>query len=252
MAMIEMAVGQLRLTQDQARLAVAGYAFGSCTIHPKKAFDGAFQADRVPRWGYQTFDCVPASAGEEFNVADVLVASGLNGRLDVRAIAVLHSAANRAAGPLATAERLQPSFADMSSAELSDHPPDSSAGEALSRAWQQMMATRRVGTALTHKVLHHKRPALFPLLDRHTATALHERPNERNSWQQINAELNDNRTEFEALRSWFEGHAKQRGTAALSLPRLHDILLWLYAMEQLADAMNAGEGELGDDQPNQV
>ena len=45
-----------------------------------------------------------------------------------------------------------------------------------------MIATPYIGMALTHKVLRHKRPALFPLVDNLTAEALSPAPEGRNAW----------------------------------------------------------------------
>ncbi len=67
------------------------------------------------------------------------------------------------------------------------------------------MSTPDVGRALTHKVLHHNQPALFPLLDRQTADVLRPagQPHGWNAWQVILADIDDSRADFEELRAWF-------------------------------------------------
>jgi hypothetical protein len=228
----EIGAGRYRFSLKDARLAVAGYAFGTREIAPPstpKILRGAFEPELVPRWGYRTFDCIPASEGEAFSDSDILVAAGLNGRLDVDSVAALRVATTRATGFVAAAARAAKNFGDLHYDELGDRPPEGTAGKLMMLAWRQMMATPNVGIALTHKVLHHKQPTLFPLLDNLTAAKLSGRPADRSLWQQVHAEIGRSRGEFEDLRSWFAETAALRDATALSLPRLHDILLWLNA-----------------------
>ena len=83
-------------------------------------------------------------------------------------------------------------------------------------------------------MLHHKQPALFPLLDRQTADVLRPagQPHGWNAWQVILADIDDSRADFEELRAWFAAWAAGRGGVPLGLPRLHDILVWLQATDQ--------------------
>jgi hypothetical protein len=207
---------------------------------------GAFEPELAPCWGYRTYDCIPASAGDDFSDVDILVASGLNGQLNITAVGALQVAVRRAATWLAHAARARTDFADLARGELADDPPHDTIGWALTEAWRQMMATPDIGIALTHKVLHHKRPPLFPLLDNLTAEALSPAPEGRNAWQQIHAEISSARDAFEELRNWFNEEAAARNGAALSLPRLHDILLWLHSARQWEYALAAGRVALGD------
>jgi Family of unknown function (DUF6308) len=89
-------------------------------------------------------------------------------------------------------------------------------------------------------VLHHKQPALFPLLDTKTARVLSTRPGARTAWQQIHSEITSAQGAYDALRCWFEQEAEARSGVALSLPRIHDILLWLHVVDQWDDAIKAG------------
>ena len=69
---------------EQAKTAVAGYAFATQPV---------CQQEQVPKWGYRTYDCIPASPGPEFSDLDIFVAGGLNAQLDVKAVGSLQVAA---------------------------------------------------------------------------------------------------------------------------------------------------------------
>lgn len=176
--------------------------------------------------GYRTYDCVPASPGPEFGDLDILVAAGLNGELDVAAIGALHLATRRAPPCLAEAADREQEFGRLALAELADNPQRRPLGGCRTGAWKQMMSTPGVGRPRTHKLLHHKRPALFPLLDRQTAGVLRPagQPHGWNAWQVIWADIDGSRAGFEELRAWFAGLAAARRGVPLGLPRLHDIL----------------------------
>lgn len=188
----------------------------------------------MPRWAYRTFGCIPASPGADFSDLDILVAAGLNAQPDVNAIGALQLATRKAAPYLATAAARGPAFTELPPTELGNDPSGGSTGWLLTQAYEQMLATRHVGRARAHKVLHHKQPHLVPLLDNVTAGIYQaaREPGSRgglNLWQYVRAENNDSRAEFEDLRDWFARQAARRGGAPLGLPRLHDILLWLKA-----------------------
>ncbi len=229
---ISLAAQRWTITLDEAKAAVAGYAFAVREVGDELA----------PRWGYRTYDCVPASPGPDFSDLDILVAAGLNGELDVAAIGALHLASRRAAPYLAQAAGRGQEFGRLTLAELADNPPAGTAGWLLNKAWEQMMSTPDVGRALTHKVLHHKRPALFPLLDRLTADVLRPagQPHGWNAWQVICADIDGSRADFEELRAWFAELAAARDGVPLELLRLHDIPVWLQAAGQWNAAVMAG------------
>ena len=159
---ISLAAERWTIGLDEVKAAVAGYAFAVRDVGD----------ERAPRWAYRTYDCVPASPGPDFSDLDIMVAAGLNGELDVAAIGALHLATRRAGPYLAQAAGRGQEFGRLTLGELADNPPAGTAGWLLNEAWKQMMSTPDAGRALTHKVLHHKRPALFPLLDRQTADVL--------------------------------------------------------------------------------
>lgn len=236
---------------ESARLALVGYAFGTREIRPspQKAYRAAFEPETAPIWAYRTYDCLPPPEGEEFSDLDVLVAAGLNGRVGADSVAALKLAVRRAAKPLnlavcAARDRGDLTFADLDREELGNNPPEGSIGRYLSQAWLQMSATPGVGVALTHKVLHHKQPGIFPLLDNLTMKKLTSKKSKLNAWQQIHADIAASRAEFDKLSSEFAQIAEARDGAALSLTRLYDILLWLKAKggNEWEAAVAAGRG----------
>jgi hypothetical protein len=82
---ISLAAKRWTIALDEAKAAVAGYAFAVCEVGDELA----------PRWAYRTYDCIPASPGPDFSDLDILVAAGLNGELDVAAIGALQLATRR-------------------------------------------------------------------------------------------------------------------------------------------------------------
>jgi hypothetical protein len=233
---IRIGAGKYTIPLEEAKLATAGYAFATRPVHKK---------DQAPKWGYKTFDCIPASPGPDFSDLDIFVADGLNAQLNVNAVGALQVATRRAAGDLARAASLRRQFVDLPLEELSDNPPPETTGWLLARAYRQMESTPYVGLARAHKVLHHKQPLVVPLLDNVTAGVYQDDAGNRmradwNLWQHVRREIGDNRAEFEELREWFASQAATRGGVALGLLRLHDILLWLHATGQWPDALAAG------------
>jgi hypothetical protein len=205
--LIRIASGRWAIPLENAKAAVAGYAFATRPVH---------EQDRAPKWAYKTYDCVPASPGEDFSDLDIFVADGLNAHLDVNAVGALQVAVRRAARDLADAARHQHQLVDLPVEELSDDPPPDSIGWLLTRAYRQMESTRYVGLARAHKVLHHKQPLLVPLLDNVTAGIYQDDKGNRlradwNLWQHVHKEIGDNSTEFEELREWFASQAAARG-----------------------------------------
>ena len=221
------------ITLDEAKAAVSGYAFAVRKVNGELA----------PRWAYRTYDCIPASSGPDFSDLDILVAAGLNGELDVAAIGALQLATRRAGPYLAQAAAAGQEFDKLVLAELADNPAPGTTGWLLNQAWHEMISTPDVGRALTHKVLHHKQSALFPLLDRQTADVLRPagQPHGWNAWQVIWADIDGSRGDFEELRVWFAARAAARSGVLLGLPRLHDILIWLQAADQWKDAVTAAD-----------
>lgn len=232
--MFRLVSGKVTYSDDEALETVSRYAFSTEAIAPSQDFPEAFAPHEVPRYGYRTYDCVPASSGPEFTDLDLLVSAGLNADLDVHTLHRLRSFANRAAGHLHLAHRRQPSFLDLTWDELSWDPPKESAGWHLHQAWRQGMATPGLNVARVHKALHHKRPCLAPLLDNKTIAPIRDcarakEPAGRGwtSWQLIHRELHEHADEFKQLAVSFEELLPVHGGVPLTCLRLYDILVWM-------------------------
>jgi hypothetical protein len=209
---------------------VAKYAFGTEIIEPADPrFPDAFEPHEVPRYAYRTYDCVPASPGRRFSDLDLCVVAGLNAGVDVPTFARLRSFADRAAGHLDIAHNRQPDFLQLIRDELCDHPPEGSAGWHLNRAWRQGMATPGLNVARVHKMLHHKRPQLVPLLDNKTIEPITEaaRVAGCNRWQLIWDEIHAHKELFQDLGGEFDKLATGVDDVSLSWLRLYDILVWM-------------------------
>ncbi len=229
-------------TLDEARSVVLGYAFDERSLRPTPVRSHKYgelpDRLRVSRWGYSTYDCVPASPGSDLTDADMLVPAGLNGEVDLKALAGMRAVAPHVNEVL---RRLDdrgetPAFWELPPDELNAPKDREGVAWDLSEAWWYLMSVPRVGMTLTHKVLHHKRPRLFPLLDRLTLRWL---PAE-GPWGAICKDLNREPEDFEDLERWFASEAAARGTVPLTRLRLYDILLWCDASGEREDAQAAG------------
>ena len=166
--MFRLAGGAVVYSAAEALEAIREYAFATETLKPDADFPDAFAPEEVPRFAYRVYDCIPASEGPGFTDLDLLVVTGLNARIDMRALARLRSFADRAAADLELAHTMQPDFLHLTRDEVGNNPQPGSAGWHLYRAWEQGMATPMLDIARVHKMLHHKRPRLVPLLDSRT------------------------------------------------------------------------------------
>jgi len=124
---------------------------------------------------------------------------------------------------------LQPDFLHLTRDEVGKKPPAGSAGWHLYRAWEQGMATPLLNIARVHKMLHHKRPCLVPLLDSRTIVPIGKAAKAAGctGWQLIWDEIHDHAACFKQLAGQFDEHARATGGVSLSWLRLYDILVWM-------------------------
>jgi hypothetical protein len=148
---------------DDALAAVLGYTRATRPLKIRTPSHPDGHVVQVPKFSYSVYDCVPASDDEEFAWLDVLVVDGLNGKLSQESILALKDAGGRAWPHVAeaTARADGRAFWDLPVEEVIEPPPAGSTGEALFKAWEECFHTDHVKVALTHKLLHHKRPRLF-------------------------------------------------------------------------------------------
>jgi hypothetical protein len=172
---------------------------------------------------------VPAADGSSFSDLDLLVSARLNARIDMRTFARLRSFGDRAAAHLDRAHAMQPDFLQLSRDQVGDTPPEASAGWHLLEAWRQGMVTPGVKVARVHKVLHHKRPHLFPLLDNKTIKPIKKAAAASGCgpWQLIYDEIHTHHEQFQALSREFAEVATGLRDVPMSMPRLYDILVWM-------------------------
>lgn len=223
---------------DEAREVVAGYAFGEEEIRWKprvKRYRDPPEARARRKWAYWSYDCIPAGEGPDLSPIDLLVASGINGRLDATAVNGLLLVKDEVSEALRELEGSS-AFWELPAEDLAN-PPDDSTGWWMSRAWNLLMSVPWIGTAKTHKTLHHKRPDLFPLLDTQTLRLL----DSSRAWLHIHSDLRSHGDAFGQLESWFAELAESRNEKSLTRLRIHDILLWCAAMpSQRTPAAEAG------------
>jgi hypothetical protein len=91
------------------------------------------------------------------------------------------------------------------------------------------MATPGLRIARVHKVLHHKRPRLVPLLDNKTTKPIRAAADGKRcgSWQLIYDEIHDHAENFQILADEFDKLATGIDDVSLSWLRLYDILVWM-------------------------
>jgi hypothetical protein len=229
---------------DDAVAAALGYARGRRGLSVKTPTYPQGHTVPVPAYAYETYDCIPPSKEPGITYWDVLVVNGLNGRLGQKEIEALKDAGGRAEKYIAAALELagNRAFWELPEAEVLSNPPEGSAGDALKAAWAEFMGTAHVDVARTHKVLHHKHPRHFPLIDGKTAPRLeqHTESGGVRLWAVIHRELRANESQFAALEAVIEGLLVSGGGVRLTRLRLHDVLLWLSASKNMADAITAG------------
>ncbi len=229
--MFSLANGFATYSVAEAFETICEYAFGTVQITPDPHFPSAFAPHEVPRFAYRAYDCILPTAGPQFSSLDLFVTAGLNARVDMKTVVRLRSFADRAAGHLDAAHQLQTDFLRLCRREISNEPPAGTAGWHLAKAWLQGMATRGLGVARVHKMLHHKRPHLVPLLDNRTVRPLEAAAQAMNGnqWQVIYDEIHAQVEQFEDLAERFNRLAAENDGVPLSLLRLYDILLWMKA-----------------------
>lgn len=221
---------------EQAKRIIDTYCFSEIPRPPKPLRDtyGVQYRDlHFPRFAYRTYDCVPPEPGRDLSPTDLLIAAGLNGQVDASAYAGLQLGAPQGSHHLQAIDEkvtfwsLPPESIDGPETGPPD-PHGFSDSYHLHAAWSAMMQIPHVGVALTHKVLHHKRPSLFPLIDNLTLELLEA----GNAWGHIHRDLTEQGDAFDHLESWFSELADHRRTRPLTRLRLHDILLWWAATSQ--------------------
>ena len=215
---------------EAAKAVIAGYCFAEveADIHPPSGETYGPQVEPWRRrcWGYLSYDCQRGS-GPKPDVVDVMapvllnVSQGYGVRLvsDLLAIA---PAVREVVAPVTATDFC---FWDLDPNDVvptTPRPPDGSSSLSLHRAWYLVESVKGADVAVTHKLLHHAWPHLFPLIDNRTIDAL----GRDRAWVTMLEDLQRHEEVFVALEDWFAELARDRGGVPLTRLRLYDILLW--------------------------
>lgn len=222
---------------------LAGYAFATephqfDAKSPMRVGDPP-EVRRVPVWAYRSYDCVRTTSGP-VTPTDILVVNGLNGRLNANAYHAICGILPELNAALASIP-LGTCFWKIDPTEIEALPAEGTTAWWVWRAWWLLARSRSVGPAITHKLLHHKRPTVFPLLDNQTLALL----TPDRAWIDIHDQLTTRPVGYdydvyEYLERWFAELAARRDGVAISRLRIHDIVLWCTADGARDTAMTRG------------
>lgn len=237
-------------TQAGAEEVLAGFAFGTVelTWTPPDAVaddDGLAEPPRATvrsNWSYRAYDCLPNSP-YAFEVGDLLAVAALDARVGSAEFLAMEAILPDLNEVLAHID-IGKTFWALNPAWLGAVPPAGAEERWLWRAWALLRGLKGVGPTITHKVLHHKRPWLFPIFDTRTVERMRRCGDE---WQTLHAELTNQVGQFKHLERWFAGQAIERGGMLLTRLRIHDILLWADVTGQRRALIAAGQRVLGRD-----
>lgn len=229
---------QRRIEIDDAKALIRGYAFGEEEVvvqwrTPELGESPGTLSRR--RWGYRSFDCVPASDGPGLEPIDLFVVSGLNVSMNIERYEALNFVKDEVAAAVSETSRGL-SFWHLTDEDLAgaQSTPNTDAWW-LNRAWWLLMSLPGIKVTITHKVLHHKWPHLFPLLDTSTIGEY-----EQGAWRSVLSDLTSQASAFDELEGWFRDLALRRGEVPLTRLRIHDILLWTLVTNQQDKCIAAG------------
>ena len=231
------------LPLDTAVAAVLGYARGRRPLHFRAPNARSGGWVDLPAFGYERFDCLPRHPGP-LGEPDILPAEGLHGRLDQPSWAAVKSALDDVA-PLADAigdRAAGRPFPELPDDEFSVLAEPGTVGAGLRRIWQLCADSPAVSAQHVVAALHHRRPSLFPLLNRTTRWQLlpHVREGDSGVEAVIHREI---RANLAVLGELQERTAELlAGDPPLTVLRLHDILVWLCGTLRLTHAVALGRG----------
>lgn len=193
----------------------------------------------VGAFAFATYDGIAPAASTDIEPIDVLVADGLNAQMSARDVAGVLAVASEIGEQINRLDESGVKFWTLSLDQVSVAPADEGApGWPLWRAWTILMGVPGIQVARAHKILHHKRPSVFPLIDNETIPYLRKGGS---AWATVHRDLTstaDAWTELEVVIG------EALADTALTTPtrlRLHDILLWTRVTKRWEAALAAGE-----------
>jgi hypothetical protein len=238
---LSLQVNKSSIDWNEALEVVRGYAFATVDLgwKDKPSFVGQAVAGQVPQWAYRTYDCMPAGKGCGLTDIDVLVPNAINARMGGKVIAGLRAISAQLSAEIAGLDELGLAFWEFDESDVVRRPADGDSARPLWRAWSIVSGIPGAGIAVTHKVLHHKRPSVFPLLDNKTSAAL---GGGGDAWLQIHRDLTATPDGWTELERAFANEAVGRDDVSLTRLRLHDILLWTDTVDQWDACRAAASG----------
>ena len=226
------------LPVDVALAAVLGYARGRRPFHYRAPNARTGRGVEIPAFAYERFDRRAGAVGP-LGEPDILTAEGLHGRLDPESWAAMKAVLDDVA-PLAddTIDRAagRP-FDALPGDEFSVLAEPGTVGARLRRIWQHCSDLPDVSAQHVTAALHARRPSLFPLLSRSTRWQLfpHVREGDSGVEAVIHREIRANGSAFGRLADELAAL-----DIALTVLRLHDVLLWLSGTLRLTHAVALG------------
>ncbi|MGH3530141.1 MAG: DUF6308 family protein [Pseudonocardiaceae bacterium] len=206
---------------------VTGYVFGSKDIAWTRPVGGVGEPLGALSRGvfaYRTYDCIAAAPSSELEPVDVLVADGLNAQMRAKDIAGALAVAGAVSDQLKQIDS-NLTFWSLPRDEIESPPTDEhQLAWPIWRAWTILMGVDGIDIARTHKILHHKRPRVFPLIDNQTIDLV----GRSTAWITIYDDLKTAGPVWDRLEHAIRGRLGA-ADAPLSRLRLHDILLWTRA-----------------------
>lgn len=240
--------GKVRVAGRELRLVeafavAAGYCLGYEPVgwSPPSGHVGESVSGRSRgAFAYGTYDCIPAGPGSDLQPIDVLVADGLNAQMRARDIAGALAVADTVSEALRQLDATPIAFWELTRDQVCVEPEAETAPAwPLWRAWTLLMGVEGLSLARVHKILHHKRPQVFPLIDNQTLPRL-----PGGAWATIHDDLTATRDAW----TWFEETLGDLLIAHHGPPitrlRIHDILLWADATGGWGTARSHGESYL--------
>lgn len=261
--------GRYAVTEEDAHAALVGFAFGPAELSwqwdPGKTTvpdvaplssppscpdlaraggsgDGPTAIVERYRWGYRCYDCVPTDP-YWLTVADVALTAAIDSGIGAAALLKAEAVLDAVSDVLARIP-VHRTFWQLLPTAGGPGIPQTDPEWSVWRAWAILMGVPDVSLTLTHKILHRKRPWLFPLVDRQTVEVLGP-ASPGGSWQTIYEEVTANAAAFEHLEIWFGEQASQRGAIPITRLRIHDILVWGSKTGEIVEMIEKGRRVLG-------
>lgn len=235
----QLTVAGRKVPLDDAFDVVLGYAFASTRGQWTMRRGGVgvpLPQPTVARWAYRTYDCIPADPSPRLGGIDLIVANGIDAQMRGRTLASMLSVVGEVSTQLEALDEMRVPFWELDRREVAAQPAEGDRAWPIWRVWTLLMGAHYCGVAVTHKTLHHKRPDLFPLLDRKTLKKL----GPKDAWGQIHDDLVATPDAWAELEERFTAEAQRREGVCLTRLRLHDILVWTDTTGDWDAARDAG------------